>query len=158
MKCRHCSHEVMLPFCDLGTAPPSNAYLRAEQLDAPERHYPLRVKVCSQCWLAQTQDFTGADELFDPDYAYFSSTSTSWLAHAQTYVQQMAEDERCALLVRGFVRVFQEMGLAVVAAATETEQHRPRLLEMCSHLGPVYLFARPAPHHAGPSSAVAAWS
>lgn len=91
MKCRHCSHEVTLPFCDLGTAPPSNAYLRADQLDAPERHYPLRVKVCSQCWLAQTQDFTGADELFDPDYAYFSSTSTSWLAHAQTYVQQMAQ-------------------------------------------------------------------
>jgi predicted TPR repeat methyltransferase len=89
MKCRHCAHEVTLPFCDLGAAPPSNAYLRQEQLDAPERHYPLRVKVCGQCWLAQTQDFTGAGELFDADYAYFSSTSSSWLAHAQAYVKQM---------------------------------------------------------------------
>ena len=89
MKCRHCAHEVTLPFCDLGAAPPSNAYLRQEQLDAPERHYPLRVKVCGHCWLAQTQDFTGAGDLFNADYAYFSSTSSSWLTHAQAYVIQV---------------------------------------------------------------------
>lgn len=91
MKCRHCGEPVTLPFCDLGAAPPSNAYLRADQLDAPERHYPLRVKVCSRCWLAQTQDFAGADELFDAEYGYFSSTSSSWLAHAQTYVERMTQ-------------------------------------------------------------------
>ena len=91
MKCRHCGHPVTLPFCDLGTAPPSNAYLRADQLDAPERHYPLRVKVCGHCWLAQTQDFAGAGELFDAEYGYFSSTSSSWLAHSKAYVQQMAQ-------------------------------------------------------------------
>jgi len=91
MKCRHCGQPVTLPFCDLGTAPPSNAYLRADQLDAPERHYPLRVKVCAHCWLAQTQDFAGAGELFDAEYGYFSSTSSSWLAHAQAYVQQMVQ-------------------------------------------------------------------
>ena len=82
MKCRHCGQPVTLPFCDLGAAPPSNAYLRADQLDAPERYYPLRVKVCSHCWLAQTQDFAGAGDLFDAEYGYFSSTSSSWLAHA----------------------------------------------------------------------------
>jgi predicted TPR repeat methyltransferase len=91
MKCRHCGQSVTLPFCDLGTAPPSNAYLRADQLDAPERHYPLRVKVCGHCWLAQTQDFAGAGELFDAEYGYFSSTSSSWLAHAKAYVEQMAQ-------------------------------------------------------------------
>ena len=89
MKCRHCGLPVSLPFCDLGTAPPSNAYLRADQLDAPERHYPLRVKVCGRCWLAQTQDFAGAGELFDAEYGYFSSTSSSWLDHARTYVDEM---------------------------------------------------------------------
>ncbi len=91
MKCRHCGQPVTLPFCDLGTAPPSNAYLRADQLDAPERHYPLRVKVCGHCWLAQTQDFAGAGELFDAEYGYFSSTSSSWLAHTKAYVQQMVQ-------------------------------------------------------------------
>jgi SAM-dependent methyltransferase len=91
MKCRHCGHGVTLPFCDLGTAPPSNAYLRAEQLDMPERHYPLRVKVCGHCWLAQTQDFAGAGELFDAEYGYFSSTSASWLAHARVYVEQTVQ-------------------------------------------------------------------
>jgi predicted TPR repeat methyltransferase len=91
MKCRHCGHPVTLPFCDLGTAPPSNAYLGADQLDASERHYPLRVKVCGQCWLAQTQDFAGAGELFDAEYGYFSSTSVSWLAHAKAYVEQMVQ-------------------------------------------------------------------
>ena len=91
MKCRHCGQRVTLPFCDLGAAPPSNAYLRADQLDAPERYYPLRVKVCGHCWLAQTQDFAGAGELFDAEYGYFSSTSSSWVAHAQAYVQQMVQ-------------------------------------------------------------------
>jgi len=91
MKCRHCGQPVILPFCDLGTAPPSNAYLRADQLDAPERYYPLRVKVCSHCWLAQTQDFAGAGDLFDAEYGYFSSTSSSWLAHAKAYVEQMTQ-------------------------------------------------------------------
>jgi predicted TPR repeat methyltransferase len=91
MKCRHCGQPVTLPFCDLGTAPPSNAYLRADQIDTPERYYPLRVKVCGHCWLAQTQDFAGAGELFDAEYGYFSSTSSSWLAHAKAYVEQMVQ-------------------------------------------------------------------
>lgn len=89
MRCRHCQQDVTLPFCDLGAAPPSNAYLRHDQLDGPERHYPLRVKVCEHCWLAQTEDFAGAEELFDAEYGYFSSTSSTWLAHAQAYVEEM---------------------------------------------------------------------
>ena len=76
---------------DLGFAPPSNAYLQADDLCSPEVHYPLRVKVCHQCWLVQTEDYTRADELFSPDYAYFSSTSSSWLEHAAGYVRMITE-------------------------------------------------------------------
>ena len=89
MKCRHCDSPLSLPLIDLGTAPPSNAYLTADKLDKPERRYPLRVLVCEHCWLAQTEDFADAHELFDAEYAYFSSTSTSWLAHAERYVADM---------------------------------------------------------------------
>lgn len=91
MKCRHCASPVTLPMADLGTAPPSNAYLREPALHAPERWYPLRVLVCESCWLVQTEDFAAADALFDADYAYFSSFSSSWLAHAQAYVDDMAK-------------------------------------------------------------------
>ncbi|MDP4078090.1 class I SAM-dependent methyltransferase [Acidovorax sp. A1169] len=91
MKCRHCASPVTLPLADLGTAPPSNAYLREPALHAPERWYPLRVLVCENCWLVQTEDFAAADALFDADYAYFSSFSSSWLAHAQAYVEDMVQ-------------------------------------------------------------------
>ena len=75
MKCRHCGSELRLPFVDLGTAPPSNAYLTREQLSEPEKWYPLRVLVCENCWLVQTEDYVGAGDLFTDDYAYFSSVS-----------------------------------------------------------------------------------
>ncbi len=91
MKCRHCQSELNLPFVDLGSAPPSNAYLTDATLHAPEKWFPLRVLVCEQCWLVQTEDFTQANELFDADYAYFSGFSTSWLAHSERYVNDMVE-------------------------------------------------------------------
>ncbi|MGJ8527845.1 methyltransferase domain-containing protein [Maritalea sp.] len=87
MKCRHCAADVSLTFVDLGYAPPSNAYLTAAQLEEPELTFPLKVLVCEQCWLVQTKDFARADELFDADYAYFSSTSKSWLVHARQFVE-----------------------------------------------------------------------
>jgi len=89
MKCRHCGSELELPLIDLGSAPPSNAYLTNKTLMAPEKWFPLKVLVCNQCWLAQTEDYAGAEELFDQDYAYFSSFSTSWLKHAEQYVADM---------------------------------------------------------------------
>ena len=89
MKCRHCRAELTLPFVDLGSAPPSNAYLTRQTLHAPEKYFPLRVLVCTQCWLVQTEDYAQADELFSADYAYFSSTSTGWLAHAAVYAATM---------------------------------------------------------------------
>lgn len=89
MICRHCAAAVTLPFLDLGSAPPSNAYLDTAALNAPETWFPLRVLVCEQCWLVQTEDHAGREALFTEDYAYFSSFSSSWLTHAEAYVQAM---------------------------------------------------------------------
>ena len=85
MKCRHCKSELELEFLNLGNTPPSNAYLNKEDLRKPEITYPLRVLTCTNCWLVQTEDYTDADRLFNKDYAYFSSTSKSWLKHAADY-------------------------------------------------------------------------
>jgi SAM-dependent methyltransferase len=89
MHCRHCHKPLDVPFIDLGASPPSNSYLTTAALDRPERHYPLRVAVCSSCWLVQTEDFTDRKEFFSEDYAYFSSFSTGWLDHSRRYVQAM---------------------------------------------------------------------
>jgi len=85
MKCRHCHTELELEFLDLGNAPPSNAYLKPEDLRKPEITYPLRILTCTNCWLVQTEDYAEADALFSEDYAYFSSTSKGWLKHAADY-------------------------------------------------------------------------
>ncbi|QLL15002.1 class I SAM-dependent methyltransferase [Pseudomonas chlororaphis] len=91
MNCRGCGTPLSLPLIDLGTSPPSNAYLRAEQLEQAEQWVPLKVQVCQACWLVQTEDYTRADSLFDADYAYFSSFSSTWLKHAERYVAEMVE-------------------------------------------------------------------
>lgn len=91
MNCRHCGTTLQLPFLDLGSAPPSNAYLTTVGLHRPEQWFPLRVMVCERCWLVQTEDFSRPDSLFDADYAYFSSFSDTWLEHARSYVQTMIE-------------------------------------------------------------------
>lgn len=92
MKCRHCSAELTHTFLDLGFAPPSNAYLTKDDLTNPERYYPLKVMVCNECWLVQTEDYAQADELFNSEYAYFSSTSTGWLDHAKRYAEKMVQE------------------------------------------------------------------
>jgi predicted TPR repeat methyltransferase len=79
------------PFLDLGSAPPSNAYLDQSTLNQPELWYPLRLLVCETCWLVQTEDYAGREALFTADYAYFSSFSSSWLAHAERYVQSVSQ-------------------------------------------------------------------
>ena len=90
MKCRHCDSDLNLSLVDLGSSPPSNVYLTEQTLHVPERWFPLRVMVCEQCWLVQTEDFTDAHKLFDAEYAYFSGFSSSWLAHCERYVTDMA--------------------------------------------------------------------
>ena len=91
MNCRHCANPLEHVFLDLGFAPPSNAYLSPADLNKPERYYPLKLFVCEHCWLVQTEDYTQADELFSDDYAYFSSVSQSWLAHAAGYTDMITK-------------------------------------------------------------------
>ena len=92
MNCRHCKKELTHVFADLGFAPPSNAYVTTDDLLGPEKFYPLRVMVCDKCWLVQTEDFTLAGELFNDDYAYFSSASKSWLEHAEKFSTEISKD------------------------------------------------------------------
>ena len=91
MKCRHCGSPLKLSLVDLGSAPPSNAYLTAETLHAPEIWFPLRVLVCEDCWLVQTEDFAEAEKLFCEDYDYFSGFSISWLEHCKHYVNDVID-------------------------------------------------------------------
>tara|TARA_R100001039_G_scaffold12272_1_gene6831 strand:- start:10496 stop:11719 length:1224 start_codon:yes stop_codon:yes gene_type:complete len=92
LNCRHCATPLSHTFLDLGFAPPSNAYLTSAELFKPEKYFPLKVKVCDQCWLVQTEDYTQANELFSSDYAYFSSTSSGWVSHAEHYVEQVSSE------------------------------------------------------------------
>lgn len=91
MNCRHCNNKLNHLFADLHYSPPSNRYLTLEQLSRPEVYYPLRVQVCDNCWLVQTEDYVESetDGLFDENYAYFSSTSSSFLEHAKIYCEKM---------------------------------------------------------------------
>jgi len=89
MNCRFCQNSLTHEFVDLVNSPPSNSYLRAEQLNEPEVFYPLRVFVCEKCFLVQIDEYKKADEIFDENYAYFSSFSKSWLEHSRKYVEMM---------------------------------------------------------------------
>src|SRR3954454_16564438 len=88
--CRFCGSHLTDVFCDLGTSPPSNSYLKPEQLESGEAFYPLLAFVCSKCFLVQLQQFQSPDEIFS-DYAYFSSYSASWLRHAQEYAEYVVD-------------------------------------------------------------------
>ena len=88
MKCRFCQAELHDVFLDLGSAPPSNAFLSAASLATPEVFYPLKLFSCRNCLLVQVDEVQSHTELFAPDYVYFSSFSRSWLVHAERYVEQ----------------------------------------------------------------------
>ncbi|MDR0390927.1 MAG: class I SAM-dependent methyltransferase [Planctomycetaceae bacterium] len=89
MKCKFCQKELTHVWADLGTAPPSNSFLKQEQLDEREIYYPLKVFVCDNCFLAQIDEFQHTTEIFSDEYVYFSSMSNSWLDHAKQYVEMI---------------------------------------------------------------------
>lgn len=91
MKCRFCKNNLNDVFVDLINSPASNSYLTKEQLNEPEAFYPLKIFVCSSCKLVQIDEYKKSDDIFDEDYAYFSSYSSSWLDHAKTYVDSMTK-------------------------------------------------------------------
>jgi len=120
MNCRFCRAPLESIFLDLGSSPPSNAYLSADDLDGPEVWYPLQVLVCGDCHLVQTRDFTCPEELFAADYAYFSGFSTSWVDHCQRYADAMVDrfdlspDSRVVEVACNdgtLLRFFHDMGL-----------------------------------------------
>ncbi len=89
--CRHCGSTLNFEVIDLGHQPPSNAYLTPDQLALPEITYPLKVYLCTSCWLMQLPAHAKAEELFTDEYAYFSSTSTSWCTHAEQFVNSASK-------------------------------------------------------------------
>jgi len=89
MECRFCKHKVETEFADLVNSPASNSYLTAEQLNEPEVFYPLKVMACEKCFLVQVDEYKKSEDIFNADYAYFSSFSTSWLAHSKKYTEMM---------------------------------------------------------------------
>ncbi len=88
MNCRSCGSVNLIDFCDLGQAPLSNSLIPAFQLEQNEIWYPLKIKVCIECLLVQTQDFVEAHDIFTSDYVYFSSYSSTWIKHAENFVQE----------------------------------------------------------------------
>lgn len=87
MNCRFCATPLGDVFLDLGTAPPSNAFLSAVELQQPETWFPLRLRVCDACRLVQLEEAQDRAQLFTPEYVYHSSYSRSWLVHAERYVE-----------------------------------------------------------------------
>lgn len=91
MNCRHCNTKLTHQFVDLINAPASNSFLTFEQLSEPEIFYPLKLFVCEKCFLVQIDEYKKSNDIFNQDYAYFSSYSTSWLKHAKDYVEMIVK-------------------------------------------------------------------
>ena len=91
MQCRFCKSELNEVFIDLINSPASNSFLTREQLNEPEIYFPLKVYTCSKCFLVQIAEYKKSFQIFDDGYVYFSSYSTSWLAHAKRYTEKMTE-------------------------------------------------------------------
>jgi len=91
MKCRHCGRDLQFEFINLFNSPPSNSYLTKMQLDEPEILYPLKLYVCEHCFLVQIDEYKKSAEIFNSEYAYFSSYSSSWLEHAKKYADKITD-------------------------------------------------------------------
>jgi hypothetical protein len=91
MQCRFCKTELEHVFIDLINSPASNSFLSREQLNEPEVFYPLKVYTCHKCFLVQVDEYKNSDDIFNSDYVYFSSYSTTWLEHARRYTEKMIE-------------------------------------------------------------------
>jgi SAM-dependent methyltransferase len=88
--CRFCGADLRHTFVDLGMSPLCESYVPADRVNAMEPFYPLHAKICERCLLVQLEEFVTADHIFS-EYAYFSSYSDSWVAHARAYVELAIE-------------------------------------------------------------------
>jgi 2-polyprenyl-3-methyl-5-hydroxy-6-metoxy-1,4-benzoquinol methylase len=91
VNCRFCNTPLSFEFLDLVNSPPSNSFLSIDQLNEPEIFYPLRVLVCDNCFLVQIDEYQKSSAIFNNDYVYFSSFSTSWLNHAKKYCEEVVK-------------------------------------------------------------------
>ena len=91
MQCRFCKTALTNVFIDLVNSPASNSFLSAQELNEPETFYPLKVYTCTNCFLVQVDEYKKSDAIFDSNYVYFSSYSTSWLQHAKEYTEMMTK-------------------------------------------------------------------
>lgn len=91
MNCRNCGHSLENVFADIQTCPPSNAMVKKDALNHPEIYFPLKVFVCEKCWLVQVDEIEKAENIFNSEYTYFSSYSSTWLEHAKLYCDFMIE-------------------------------------------------------------------
>ena len=91
MKCRFCKSEVKYVFADLNNSPASNSFLNIQDLNYPETYFPLKVMVCEKCFLVQIDEYKKSTDIFNNDYVYFSSFSSSWLNHCSHYTDLMAD-------------------------------------------------------------------
>jgi SAM-dependent methyltransferase len=88
--CRFCEAPLSVVFADLGLCPIANALVTEDNLSRMERFYPLRALACESCFLVQSEEFETPEGIFS-DYSYFSSYSTTWLAHCSAYADRMVE-------------------------------------------------------------------
>lgn len=133
IKCRYCQADLTVTFADLGATPLANSYLpMTEEAKADERSYPLHVMVCSSCRLVQTTETIPADAIFDHDYAYLSSYSSGWVAHAKRYAEAM----------------IKRFGLGPDALAAEVASNDGYLLQHFVDAGIPVLGIEPAGHAA----------
>jgi 2-polyprenyl-3-methyl-5-hydroxy-6-metoxy-1,4-benzoquinol methylase len=91
MNCRFCGHVLEHEFIDLGNSPPSNSFLTGEELSRPEVFFPLKLFFCRHCCLVQLDEVKKSEEIFCPEYIYYSSFSTSWVEHARRYVDMITD-------------------------------------------------------------------
>jgi 2-polyprenyl-3-methyl-5-hydroxy-6-metoxy-1,4-benzoquinol methylase len=120
--CRFCRTPIRQTLVDLGMSPLCESYVTKEELNRMERFYPLHVKVCEQCYLAQLEEYVSPEQIFT-EYAYFSSYSNSWLKHASSYVDmisqrlQLGAQHLCVELASNdgyLLQYFVEKGIAVL--------------------------------------------
>jgi SAM-dependent methyltransferase len=125
--CRLCGEPLSETFVDLGMSPLCESYVPAERVDAAEVFYPLHVRVCSSCLLVQLPAYVPGEDIYS-DYAYFSSYSDSWVAHARRYADRM----------------IAELGLTSDSLVTEVASNDGYLLQHFVSAGVPVLGVEPA--------------
>ncbi|HUB63561.1 MAG TPA: class I SAM-dependent methyltransferase [Methylocella sp.] len=126
-RCRLCGGTLEHTFVNLGVSPLCESFLAADELDAMEPFFPLHVLVCDQCFLVQLREYVSPRHIFT-EYAYFSSYSTSWVAHAKTYCEMIKD----------------RLGLGAESLAVELASNDGYLLQHFLPLGVPVLGVEPA--------------